>query len=265
MNVPLKISVLSSGSLLLDGHPAPFSHLEPALQTLKAANGCVWYYRESASTEPPPEAIQALQLIVRHQLPITFSSRPDFSDFVDLNGVPHPRPDLDGLFARVRKVAAGSHGARGLVIVRPDGKYLSMPPLAHSPALEKISAAMERLVPSAVKRNIAVIANTDISAPDAASANQSIPFLGVLIGLVYIGHTVWIFGGDASALEPGCQDADALIVDSELRRTLVSGWEETARRVMRNANILVYDRQTSNLMLIRKPGVPRTGLEFLAN
>src|ERR1700674_3503332 len=265
MNAALKISVLSSGSLLLDGNPAPFSHLEPALETLKAANGCVWYYRESASSEPPPEAVQALQLIVQHKLPITFSSKPDFSDFVDLKGVPHPRPDLDGLFARVRKVAAGDQGARGLVIVRPDCKYLSMPPLAHSPALEKISGAMERLLPSAVKRNIAVIANTAISEPDAASVSKSIPFLGVLIGLVYIGHTVWIFDGDASAVEAGCRDADALIVDSELRRTLVSGWEETARRVMRNANILVYDRKTANLMLIRKPGDSHTGLEFLTN
>ena len=265
MNAALKISVLSSGSLLLDGNPAPFSQLEPALQTLKAANGCVWYYRESASAEPPPEAIQALQLIVHHKLPITFSSKPDFSDFVDLKGVSHIRPDLDNLFARVRKVAAGDKGARGLVIVRPDCKYLSMPPLAQAPALEKISAAMERLVPSAVKRNIAVIADTAISEPDAASVNKSIPFLGVLIGLVYIGHSVWIFGGDPFAIEPGCRNADALIVDSELRRTLVSGWEETARRIMRNANILVYDRKTSNLMLIRKPGAPRTSLEFLAN
>jgi hypothetical protein len=265
MNAALKISVLSSGSLLLDGNPAPFSHLEPALETLKAANGCVWYYRESASSEPPPEAVQALQLIVQHKLPITFSSKPDFSDFVDLKGVPHPRPDLDDLFSRVRKVAAGDHGARGLVIVRPDCKYLSMPPLTHSPALQKISAAMERLLPSAVKRNIAVIANTAISEPDAASVNKSIPFLGVLIGLVYIGHSVWIFDGDASAVEAGCRDADALIVDSELRRTLVSGWEETARRIMRNPNVLVYDRKTSNLMLIRKPGDSRAGLEFLIN
>jgi hypothetical protein len=265
MNAALKISVLSSGSLLLDGNPAHFSQLEPALETLKAANGCVWYYRESASSEPPPEAVQALQLIVQHKLPITFSSKPDFSDFVDLKGVPHPRPDLDDLFSRVRKVAAGDHGARGLVIVRPDCKYLSMPPLTHSPALQKISAAMERLLPSAVKRNIAVIANTAISEPDAASVNKSIPFLGVLIGLVYIGHSVWIFDGDASAVEAGCRDADALIVDSELRRTLVSGWEETARRIMRNANILVYDRKTSNLMLIRQPGESRASLEFLIN
>ena len=265
MNAALKISVLSSGSLLLDGNPAPLSHLEPALQTLKAANGCVWYYRESASSEPPPEATQVLQLIVHHKLPITFSSKPDFSDFVDLKGVPHPRPDLDGLFARVRKVAAGDHGPRGLVIVRPDHKYLSMPPLAHAPALEKISAAMERLLPSAVKRNVAVIANTAVTDPDAASVSKFIPFLGVLIGLTYIGHSVWIFDGDASAVEPGFRDADALIVDSELRPTLVSGWEETARRVMRNANILVYDRKTSNLMLIRKPGDSRTGLEFRTN
>jgi hypothetical protein len=130
-----------------------------------------------------------------------------------------------------------------------------------------MAAGMERLIPSAVKRNIAVIACTDIPAAtqnayDVTQANRTIPFLGLLTALTYLGHHVWIFEGHASALAAGCRDADVLFVDSGMLPHLAKGWEETACAAMRNGNILLHDRNSFKLRFIKKAGDSRDRLEF---
>src|ERR1051325_7624215 len=110
-----------------------------------------------------------------------------------------------------------------------------------------MAAGMERLIPSDVKRNVAVIADTGFAAglsPDLAQASKAIPFLGLLTGLTYIGHHVWVFEGHASALGAGCRDADVLIVDSAMAAHLEKSWQDTVAQAMRNANILMHDRAT---------------------
>ena len=144
---------------------------------------------------------------------------------------------------------------------------LLMPALETSEKLTEMAAGMERLIPSAVKRNIAVIAYIDIAAATAnafnvAEANRAIPFLGLLTGLTYLGHSVWIFEGHPSALAAGCRDADVLLVDSGMLPHLAKGWENTASAAMRNANILLRDRGTGKLRFLRKAGESRDRLEF---
>jgi hypothetical protein len=82
------------------------------------------------------------------------------------------------------------------------------------------TTSVESLLPSGTKRNVAVIADTSFAAkpqsPESAEVGRAIPFFGMLIGLSYIGHAVWIFEGAPEALEAGCPDADVLIVDSEV-------------------------------------------------
>jgi hypothetical protein len=211
--------------------------------------------------------MSVIKIVVKHKVGISISSKPDYSDYLDAKGVPHPRTaaaagppieaagmpdvtpcdDLEQVFTNARETAAGSKGARGLVVVAADRQLLLVPALEPSKKLNEVAAGMERLVPSAVKRNIAVIANTRISAatPDAfniADANRAIPFLGLLTGLTYIGHRVWIFEGHATALAAGCRDADILIVDSGMAPYLENRWEKTVSAAMRNPNILIHDR-----------------------
>jgi biopolymer transport protein ExbD len=81
-----KVSVLSAGKLLLNGKPVTLAELDADLKKLKQANGIVWYYRESAAAEPPPQAMAALKLIVENSLPVSMSSKPDFSDYIDASG-----------------------------------------------------------------------------------------------------------------------------------------------------------------------------------
>ena len=54
--------------------------------------GEVWYYRDNPAQEPPPRAMAAVQLVIKYQLPVSFSSKSDFSDTVDPStGVSRPR------------------------------------------------------------------------------------------------------------------------------------------------------------------------------
>ncbi|MCA9730549.1 MAG: hypothetical protein H6696_12195 [Deferribacteres bacterium] len=87
----MKISVLQSGSILLNGKESTLEQVEQELIELKARKGSVWYYREVGQEEPPNEAMEVIKLIAENDLPITLSSRPDFSDYIDENGQSHTR------------------------------------------------------------------------------------------------------------------------------------------------------------------------------
>ncbi len=249
----LKISVLASGVILLDGRPVEISQLDNVFQTAKENNSGVMYYRESAGGEPPPQGMEVIKLVVKHKLPISMSTKPDFSDVVDAKAV------FEKVFDEVRKLAV-----RGMVIVRTDMKHLVLPAMAKTPQLESIAAGLEKLIPSRVKRKVAVISNASFEgdAPNIQEVAKSIPFLGVLMGLTYLGHGVWIFEGHATTLAAGCRDADVLIVDSAKLPVLPAGWQDAAASVMRNANILIHHRENFQLGIVRKAGAGANQLEF---
>ena len=289
----LKVSVLASGAVLLDGQPVQFEQLQKALENAKLDESVVWYYRELAAKPPPAEAMKVLNLVVQNKLRVSLSSKPDFSDYVDAKGVSHPRTPLaskpqtssaaiaveDGLcmpeieervdieeaFAEVRSAAQGGRRRSSLVILRPDRQYLVMPAMSETPALKHAVLGLQRLVPSKAKRNIAVIAYTIFPTngePSINDVNRSIPFVGMLMGLTYIGHAVWVFEGHGSALQPGCREADVLIVDSAMLPFLSEGWQECAAQAMRNSNILVHDRATFQLRILQKVGEQMGALGF---
>jgi hypothetical protein len=86
-----KVSVLSSGKLLLNGSASSLGALDGEFQRLEKAKGSVWYYREESTAEPPPEATAVVQLIIKYSLPVSLSTKADFSDYVDSNGTSVPR------------------------------------------------------------------------------------------------------------------------------------------------------------------------------
>lgn len=89
---------------------------------------------------------------------------------------------------------------------------------------------------------MAVIADTRVSG-SLAEINKTIPFVGTLTGLAYIGHCVIVFDGEFSRIEQGCRDADVLIVDSAVLGRLHHDWYTTARQAMRSPGIYVHDRK----------------------
>jgi len=86
-----RISALASGKTLLNGKPSDVSALEKEFERLQKLKGVVWYYRENAQAEPRPEAMATIKLVIKYKLPISMSSRPDFSDYMDANGISRPR------------------------------------------------------------------------------------------------------------------------------------------------------------------------------
>ena len=89
----LRISVLSSGKILLDGKgkKVTISEVKKALTRVNSETGAVWYYRESGKGEPPNAAIEIFKVMVESKLPISLSSKPDFSDYIDDQGESRPR------------------------------------------------------------------------------------------------------------------------------------------------------------------------------
>ena len=86
-----KVSVLASGDLLLNEQSTNLVTLESEFKKLKSNNGEVWYYRENPQTEPQPQAMEVIKLVIKHKLPVSLSSKPDFSDYIDEHGNSKPR------------------------------------------------------------------------------------------------------------------------------------------------------------------------------
>ena len=86
-----RVSVLSSGKLLLNGAPTELPTIEAEFQRIKKSQGAVWYYRENPQTEPPPQAKAIIRLVIEYGLPVSMSSKPDFTDYIDENGRSKPR------------------------------------------------------------------------------------------------------------------------------------------------------------------------------
>src|SRR5579872_1810030 len=98
---------------------------------------------------------------------------------------------------------ARANAAKGLAVMRADGQCLLLPKLPRDSVDPKRIAAMEKMLPSTTPRNVAVIADVAWAASGEASlqvASKAIPFLGLLMGLSSIGHSIWIFQGSADQL-----------------------------------------------------------------
>jgi len=87
----LKVAVSADGRVTADGRVLSIDALGPVLSDLAKSKGEVWYYREAAQAEPHPNALRVLSLIVDNSLPVSLSTKPDYSDFVDDKGQSHPR------------------------------------------------------------------------------------------------------------------------------------------------------------------------------
>ena len=87
----VKISVLQSGKILIDGTESTIAQVGQRILQLKSEGGLVWYYREAGQQDPPSEAMQVIKLVAENGLPITLSSKPDFSDYIGEDGLSYPR------------------------------------------------------------------------------------------------------------------------------------------------------------------------------
>ena len=86
-----KIGVTAAGVVSFDGAATTLEGLKLKLADLRKRNGTIWYYREAAGSAPSAEATAVLRLIAETRLPISLSTKPDYSDVVLPDGTTRPR------------------------------------------------------------------------------------------------------------------------------------------------------------------------------
>ena len=88
------VSLASDGAIQIDGRSTAPAAVASALSALSPQAKVVKYYRESPDGEPTAaqdaRMKPLLDAMMALRLPIGFSSKPDFSDYVDGNGDSHP-------------------------------------------------------------------------------------------------------------------------------------------------------------------------------
>jgi hypothetical protein len=79
--------VTKAGAVRADGRAITIEELGKKFAELARANGYIFYFREDpGASEPHPNAMQVMALIVEHGLPVRFAAGPDFTHAVDLGG-----------------------------------------------------------------------------------------------------------------------------------------------------------------------------------
>jgi len=87
----MRISVFKDGRISIDGKTLSAEEAEKYIASKENTETMVYYYREAGQEEPHPNAIQIITAVADARLPISLSTKPDFSDFVDENGLSQPR------------------------------------------------------------------------------------------------------------------------------------------------------------------------------
>lgn len=87
----LKVGVMKNGDILINGNKSNLKQLKEEFIKLQEKKGEVWYYREAGEGEPPAIIYKVMDILAECKLPITFSSKPDYSDYVGEDGISHPR------------------------------------------------------------------------------------------------------------------------------------------------------------------------------
>src|SRR5262245_50435710 len=87
----LKVAVKTDGTVLVDGVACDLGKLDIKLGSLAVNKGEVWFYRENMRSEPHPVVNAIMDKIIKNGVRLSVSTKPDFSDYIDAEGVVHPR------------------------------------------------------------------------------------------------------------------------------------------------------------------------------
>ncbi len=173
--------------------------------------------------------------------------------------------DMDEFFREARENASGEkdneetrawkkfEGQRAVAIVTPGRLVmLGQCPEPNSMPEENV-APMRQLMPPDPPLKITAICYTYVEAL-ISDIDKAIPFRGFLIGWAYLGHSVLVFEGHASAFESGVRDCDVLLADSAMLQFVPLNWLDVARKVMKpDGKIIVHNRPSYKLIEVLKP------------
>ena len=89
------VAVAANGMVSIDGQIADPLKINETLTTLQPGSKFILYYRENGAADVQGDSRikveRVLDAMMKLRLPISLSSKPDYSDGVDQNGNSHPR------------------------------------------------------------------------------------------------------------------------------------------------------------------------------
>ena len=144
----LKIQVLGSGEVLLNGEPAALLELDQVFAEAREEGTPVQFERANSESTPSLEAQAVLNLIRMHRLRLSLTSPTEIPAPEDVK----PRevakvvelPVMDTLFAKLRRQSAQ---IRGISLLRPDRSSFVLPAPAPGTIPEQMIAMVTALVP----------------------------------------------------------------------------------------------------------------------
>jgi hypothetical protein len=169
------------------------------------------------------------------------------------------RPNLDTFFAKTRATIANPDpkagiepGQRCMAVVTPGRLMMMLPAPKPGAVPAQFVEQAQRLVPSDQPMNVVAVSFTDLKAM-MADKLKCIPNLPQLLGLAFLGHSVFVFEGHPSAFETALAGADALIVDSAMIPFLQTDWAAVALRLIpQRGRVLVFNRKNGVLTPVVK-------------
>jgi len=87
----LYLKVFSNGKIIANDNECSMKELNQLLSNASAKKSMVWFYREGWDSDPSEIALAVFQIINSNKLPLTLSTKPDFSTYVDGYGIRHDR------------------------------------------------------------------------------------------------------------------------------------------------------------------------------
>jgi hypothetical protein len=87
----VRVAVSSGGAITLDGEAASLAELRKRLEAASGTDAVVLYYRESSQAEPSQEVLAVFEVVMTARLPISLSSKPDFSTVITGDGTVEQR------------------------------------------------------------------------------------------------------------------------------------------------------------------------------
>jgi biopolymer transport protein ExbD len=81
----IKVYVEKDGRITADEKETSLSDLDSSFSRLKARNGTVYYSRDNGESDPPPEAMKVMDLIVKYKLPVRLYTDKTFTETIHTN------------------------------------------------------------------------------------------------------------------------------------------------------------------------------------
>lgn len=78
----MKVYVTGTGTITANGKQTTLSELDSSFSRLKKNKGTVYYSRDNNQKDPSPEAMKVIELVVKHELPISLFTDKTFSVIV---------------------------------------------------------------------------------------------------------------------------------------------------------------------------------------